>query len=90
MNTEELQKAYDSLKRVHDSMNVAFASMEQELTRVKMQNEVLSTEKKQWEMEKAQQQMIIQNSISQSNTMSNQYLEENIRLKAELKRLKNS
>lgn len=85
---DELRKSFDGLKRVHDSMNQAYSALEQELERVKMRNEILTAEKKQWEMEKASQQMIIQNALTQSNSVSNQYLEENRRLKEEIKLLK--
>ena len=87
---DELKKAFDALKRIHESMNHAFTSQQTELERLKNQVNILTIEKKAWEVQKEQQQMIIQQSLSQSNMMSNQYLEENQRLKAELKRLKNS
>lgn len=88
MNMEELQNAYDALKRIHDSMNQAYTTLEQEHNRIKTQNAILTAEKNVWEVEKAQQQMIIQQSLAQSNNTSNLYLEENRRLKEEIKLLK--
>lgn len=88
MDYEELQNAYDSLKRIHDSMNQAYTTLEQEHNRIKTQNAILTAEKNVWEVEKAQQQMIIQQSLAQSNNTSNLYLEENRRLKEEIKLLK--
>lgn len=88
MTFDELEKAYNSLKRVHDAMNTAYLSMEREIETIKMQNAILTAEKKQWEVEKVQQQMIIQQTLTSSNEVSNKYLEENKQLKEELKRLK--
>lgn len=49
---------------------------------------LLETQRKQWEIEKLNQQAIIHNALTASNTTSNSYLEENQRLREEIARLK--
>lgn len=84
----ELQDSFDALKRIHDSTNAAVKQLSEELERLKGHNAVLNAEKRQWDTEKANQQMIIQQTLTQSNDMSSRYLEENIKLREELRQLR--
>lgn len=89
METEiELQNKYDALKRVHDSTNIAVESLERGNAELKRINEILTLEKSQWIQEKIMQEMIIQRALSDSNALSNKYLEEIQELKAEIRSLK--
>lgn len=85
---QNLQKNYDSLRRLHNSMVSSFEQLEKENLVLKNAIAILEAEKKQWEMSKILQQQIIQRTINISNATNNSYLEENNRLKEELRALK--
>ncbi len=53
---------------------------------LRRRNELLEAEGRRWAMEKIQQQAVIQRAIDHANATSNAYLEENSRLKGELRR----
>lgn len=66
----------------------SFEQLEKENLVLKNAIAILEAEKKQWEMSKILQQQIIQRTINISNATNNSYLEENNRLKEELRALK--
>lgn len=88
MEYDELLNAYESLKRKNDAVNKAVLKLEKKVAELQAQNSILNTEKAQWELEKFQQQAIIQQTINNSNETSNKYLEENRQLRDELRKFK--
>lgn len=86
--TNDYQKKYLKLKRLHNSINKAVKRLEEDNLNLKQQNDILVAEKKQWVIEKVMQEQIVQNSLNQSNDKNNNMLVQIEELKAELKRLK--
>jgi hypothetical protein len=78
----------DDWKRRYDSLLEAYKEMEGRLKEVQALNGVLEAEKKQWVLEKLNQQLVIQNALQRANAVSNGYLEENRQLKEEIERLR--
>lgn len=88
MEFEDLDRDFNNLKNIHNSTNEAVMALERENLRLRNLNELLSSERKQWEQDKIFQQQIIQQALTSSNFTNNSYLEENQRLKEEIKLLK--
>lgn len=76
----------EQLKKRCESLSEGITYLEKKLVVAEQVIAVLEAEKKQWQAEKVMQQQIIQQAINQVNATSNGYLEENRRLKEELKR----
>jgi hypothetical protein len=71
-----------------DSALDAVQHLEAKLAACDQLNNVLEAEKIQWSHEKINQQVVIQQALNQSNATNNSYLEENDRLKEEIRSLK--
>jgi regulator of replication initiation timing len=87
---QELKLAFDVLKHVHDSTNLAVDRLTIENNQLKDRINILAAEKSQWESEKIKQYHVIQKSLSDSNKLSNKYIEEIQSLKDELNILRGS
>ncbi len=77
----------DYQKRYESAM-VGISALQRELDQVKTENARLLLEKIQWQSEKDRQMAVIAQAVGQANTTSNGYLEENRKLKEEIRRLK--
>lgn len=80
-----MNKDYNALKRLHDATNSAVKKLEEKNADLRAKIMILEAEKKQWEIEKINQQTIIQQSLNQSNADSQRYREEIEELKERLK-----
>jgi len=76
-------------QKLYESLSYAVEHLESENTFLKGQIDLLQAEKKQWQLDKAIQQDIIQRTLNTSNATNNQYLEENKALKEEINKLRN-
>ena len=75
-------------KELYESACNAIQSLEREIAELKQNITFISNEKKQWEAERFVQQNIIHQAITSANAKSNEYLEENRKLKDEIYNLK--
>jgi hypothetical protein len=71
-----------------DSLGHAIKQLESEIESGKRMIGILEAEKLQWSHEKKVQESIIQQALNTSNATNNSYLEENNRLKEEIRLLK--
>lgn len=71
-----------------DSYKAAIISLEQKINALSQLNSILELDKKHWIVEKSMQQQIIQQTLNSSNATSQSYLEENSRLREELRQFK--
>ena len=76
----------DALKKRLDVANKEILRLQTENTALIRANDVLISEKKQWELQKTVQEQIIQNSLNQSNAKNNEMLRQIEYLDAELRK----
>jgi len=74
VGSNDWKKRYDALKESFEKLQANYEELER-------RNRILVEEKKRWEIEKTRQMDIIRNAIAQANRTSQEYLEENRRLK---------
>lgn len=67
MTHDELQLAYDALKRVHDSANTALVILENQNKSLTLQNQLLVEEKSQWMVDKSVQNSVIHGELERRN-----------------------
>ena len=79
--SDEFERRYRSAMECVEKLDARVKELEQAIM-------LLEAQKRQWEIEKANQQAVIHQALTTSNHTSNQYLEENRRLQAEIERLK--
>lgn len=84
----DLQKEHDHLQKLYSSAEQAINSLQKEVVSLRSMVAILEAEKKQWEQSKVLQQQIIHQALTNVNTTNNSYLEENNRLKEEIKALR--
>lgn len=84
----DLQKDYDHLKKLYTSAEQAMQAFQKENAALQAAVNILEAEKRQWEQAKLMQQQIIQQALASANNISNGYLEEVQRLRAEIQALK--
>jgi hypothetical protein len=82
MNEEYLEKKVASLQEHCQKLEVINADLQDRIVLMEMQ-------KKQWEAEKVKQQQIFQLMLDNKNKEHNEILEENERLRGQLRKLKN-
>ena len=82
-NLNDNYSNYEDLKKRYNSLSTAYKILETENNALKQINAILDTEKKQWVQSKEMWEKIVQQSLNDSNTRSNSYLEENVLLKNE-------
>lgn len=81
-------KDADYWKRKYESLMEGVIALQGKLSDAVQQNTMLVLEKKQWEADKATQQLIIQQALNGANSQSQSQGEEIQSLKEEIKRLK--
>jgi len=86
---DEMTEKYDALKRIHDSTNKTVEYYEKENKRLNAAIQLLLAEKVQWIQSKELQQQIMHQQLTASNKENNVNLEEIVRLRAEIKKLRN-
>jgi CRISPR/Cas system CMR-associated protein Cmr5 small subunit len=74
------QKRYQSLAQAVPELEKKILTLEKTIL-------VLESQKAQWEIEKVNQKVIIQQALNRSNSDTNQYLLENQQLRARIKEL---
>lgn len=77
-----------NFQKRYDAAQDALAELTRELNILKQRIAILEAEKIQWEQQKLLQETIIQQALTSANATNNNYLEENSRLKEEIRRLK--
>jgi len=82
-NLNDNYSNYEDLKKRYNSLSTAYKILETENNALKQINAILDAEKKQWVQSKEMWEKIVQQSLNDSNTRSNSYLEENVLLKNE-------
>ena len=78
----------ENYKKLYEAMCESCEDLVKRVKELEQFNAILQAEKKQWELEKIFQQNIIQQALNRSNSTNNEYLEENKRLKEEIKRIR--
>lgn len=87
---EFTQKDFDSLKRVHDSVNEKVLILQSENENLVRINKVLQAEKVQWDGQKALQEQIIAHQLGSGDDTVRKLQDEIIELKGKIKELKNN
>lgn len=77
----------DKFEKLYESLKTAYNQASFELLDLQKRVLILESEKRQWEAEKIVQSTIIHTAVTKANSTSNGYLEENKRLREEIKRL---
>jgi phage shock protein A len=80
----EIEKKYEKL---YESLKDANRRLQNEVMDLQIKLMKYEAEKRQWQAEKMVQNTVVQNALNNSNAMSNSYLEENRKLREEIKRL---
>ncbi len=75
----------DMWQKLYESVVKNIKQMEETIRSLVTENEILKAEKKQWSIEKINQQSVIQQELSRMNLINNKYLEEIQELKKRLK-----
>lgn len=88
MNKGQQERQNTDLKRRLNIMGDAVTRLESEIQQLKITNAILEAEKKRWEMEKVQQQTIIQQTLAAANLENQENLEEITRLREVIRGLK--
>lgn len=84
----ELQKNYDSLKKVHDSANIAIRMLEEKVKKLEAENMLLQMQKRQWEEDKNLQKNIISSHLTNNDSTVKKLENEIIMLRKKLKETK--
>lgn len=84
----ECGKSEDYWKKCYATAEETIRKFLKQIEELQQRCTLLEMEKKQWETEKLIQQAIIQQALNKSNATSNEYLEENNKLKAELEKIR--
>jgi septal ring factor EnvC (AmiA/AmiB activator) len=80
---------YSRLKRLYKAVCDANNDLQSKLTALQRQLGLLVAEREQWERAKTKQQTILQQTLDGHNTKMSSILNENQRLKDELRKLRN-
>jgi regulator of replication initiation timing len=78
----------DKYRKLYESLKEANTQLQMEVSGLKALHGILEAEKRQWQAEKIRQKEIIQSTLNEMNSQLSVYLEENKRLKSEIKQLR--
>lgn len=87
-NVDRLRYAFTCLRTLHESANKRIIELELERGKLVEEKQLLEMQKLQWDAEKVKQQAIIHQTLSGANAQNNKYLEENEKLRVEIRSLR--
>ena len=82
INNEYSKSDYDELLKRYNAAQISLADLSQQLVEAQKRIMVLEAEKKQWEIEKINQQSIIHQQLGNSDNIVRQLQEEIMRIKS--------
>ena len=84
---DSVKKELEYLRKKNEALTDAINTLKGELKAIKIVNEMLVNEKKQWFTQKEIQEKVIQEALNRSNEQNQKYQEEIHGLKQQVKRL---